>query len=395
MFLIFHLSIKDNLVKMRKYLPETLKPLIRFFLYKNQRKKVFREITIRRIQNRKFKILNTPNIEKLIVFIVGGANWFTGHDSISGGILSIASIYEETEKIKTIHGCEIIMVTEPNAHLLLKHTQFPNDIPVFRFEQLKNFSKIKKVLFHLPEFIVKPDLIDKIYANFNYLSRDQIHLNILNQRIDIMPSPEVIAKIKAQGYIITQTTAHEQYSTPEIREKYGISLHKLSVYATPERYKFVDYKNKENLILVSPDEENLKNEVLKRVKQELPHFEVKVISGITYMEYLRLIEKAKYMITFGEGLDFYFIETVFSGGVSFAVYNQEFFTPSFKRLHGIFDGYKTMTDTITHTIKELETDQDLYSNTNKEQFNECHQIYNEKYYKQNLINFYKKNYSFS
>jgi hypothetical protein len=164
------------------------------------------------------------------------------------------------------------------------------------------------------------------------------------------------------------------------------------VYATPERYQFVEFNNKENLILVSPDEGELKNEVLNQLKNALPHFEIKIISGITYMEYLTLIEKAKYMITFGEGLDFYFIETVFSGGVSFAVYNQEFFTPNFEHLNGIFNSYQQMASTLKETIEKLEADVSLYQTANKQQFDECHKIYNGEHYKQNLVNFYNKIY---
>jgi hypothetical protein len=377
---------------MRKFLPEFIKPIIRFLYYQNERKKVFRERYIRKEQNKEIKTLFQNDVKKLIVFIVDGANWFTGYDSISGGILSIASIYEETEKLKKIHDCDVIMVTHPNAHLLIKHTQFPNNIPVFRFNQLKLFSSLSSLIIHIPEYQFKSELVVQIKSAFSYLPTNAIHLNILNQRIDIMPSPEVIADIKKQGYDVTQTTAHEQYSNSEIRNKFGIPLHKLSVYATPERYNFIDFNNKEDLILVSPDEGELKAEVLNHIKQDLPHFLVKVISGMTYMEYLTLIKKAKYMITFGEGLDFYFIETVFSGGVSFAVYNQEFFTPPFKQLNGVFNSYQDMADIITQKIKKLETDIGLYNITNKQQFDECHKIYNEQYYKQNLINFYTKNY---
>lgn len=372
--------------------PEFIKPILRFIYYKNQRKKVFREITIRRKQNKLLRAIDYRNTGQLIIFIVDGADWFTGHDNISGGILSIASIYEETCKLKEIHGTQVIMVTHPHAHLLLKHTQFPNQINVFRFSQLKMFTNISKLLVHIPEYLTSPFLINQISNTFKTLNTNNIHLNIMNQRIDIMPKPEVIQGIVKQGFKVTQTTAHEQYSTPEIRQKFGIPLHKLSVYATPERYRYTQFHEKENLILVSPDEDDLKTEILDKIKRELPGFKVQVINGITYMDYLELITKAKYMITFGEGLDFYFIETVFSGGVSFAIYNQEFFTKDFEHLPAIFKNADNMLKDIVKKIQDMEENVDQYQTTNKQQFSACHKIYNGKDYKENLINFYKGSY---
>lgn len=373
-------------------IPNFIKPFIRFIYYKNERKKVIREIAIRQEQNQLIKRFNTTKIENLIVFIVDGTNWFTGKDNISGGILSIASIYEETCKLKEIHGAEVIMVTHPKAHLLLKHTQFPNNIPVFRFSQLRHFLNVKKLMVHIPEYMTSTLLADNIQRTFKQLGAQDIHLNIMNQRIDIMPEPPVIQALAKKGFKLSQTTAHKQYSNQAIREKFGIPLHKLSVYATPERYHFSPFEEKDNLILVSPDSDNLKTEIIDKIKRKLPAFKVQIINGITYMAYLKLITKAKYMITFGEGLDFYFIETAFSGGISFAVYNEAFFTDDFEHLPGIYNNSNLMLENIAHQIQNLEKDLTLYQSVNKKQIEACHKIYNGKDYQQNLIDFYSQNY---
>ncbi len=377
---------------MRALLPGWSKNIIRFIVYKNQRQKVFREPHIRKSQNELLRKDYNLKTEKLIVFIVNGADWFTGKDRISGGILSIASIYEETEKLIDIHGSKVIMVTAPNAHLLLKHTQFPNEINVYRFGQLKKFKNITNILFHIPEYMFQNELIKKISDSFKHLSNHNIHLNILNQRIDIMPDTKIINDVKKEGYQLSQTTAHERYSTPEVRAKFGIPLHKLSVYATPERYEFVDFEKKENLILISPDEVLKKPVILKKLTTELTSFKILVIRDITYLKYLSLVKKAKYMVTFGEGLDFYFIETVFSGGISFAVYNEEFFTEDFKGDSCIFNSYSVMEDKIVDQIKSFENSITEYEKKNKEQFDNCYTIYNEKYYKKNLADFYNGKY---
>lgn len=375
-------------------IPNFIKPFIRFIYYKNERKKVIREIAIRQEQNQLIKRFNTTKIENLIVFIVDGTNWFTGKDNISGGILSIASIYEETCKLKEIHGAEVIMVTHPKAHLLLKHTQFPNNIPVFRFSQLRHFLNVKKLMVHIPEYMTSTLLADNIQRIFKQLGTQDIHLNIMNQRIDIMPEPPVIQALAKKGFKLSQTTAHKQYSNQAIREKFGIPLHKLSVYATPERYQYSKSETKEKLILISPDSAPLKQQILDKLTIELPEYEIQIINGITYQEYLKLVQKASFTITFGEGLDFYLIETVFSGGVAFAIYNENFFTPDFKGLNGIYNSDNEMLETITDYIKQLENNPENYLKTNQQQFEPCHKIYNYKNYQDNLSNFYKGEYLF-
>ncbi|MBI9062171.1 MAG: hypothetical protein JEZ14_09285 [Marinilabiliaceae bacterium] len=379
----------------QNFIPQSLKPLLRFLYYKNEREKVFREIKIRRQQNNILSTYQLNSIENLIVFLCEGTNWFTGKDDISGGILSIASIYEETRKLTSIHNSFVIMATHPDAHLLFKHTQFPNDIPVFRFSQLKLFRNLKSVMIHVPEYQFNKNLTDRFKSTFQYLCVKNIHINILNQRIDIMPSPSIINSISKEGFYITQTTAHEQYSTLKNRQKYGIPLHKLSVYATPERYAFNKLERKENLILVSPDEVEHKKSILQKLKEELPYYTIRIINGISYMEYLELVSKAKFTITFGEGLDFYFIETIYSGGISFAKYNREFFTADFEKLEGIFDTYEDMHQKICAVIKQLDESEQMYKATNKKQFNACHKIYNAKFYNENLVRFYRKQFSYS
>jgi len=381
---------------MRKiYLPNYIKPIIRFFYYKNERKKVFREISIRKKQNELLKRLYNPNIENLIIFIIDGTNWFTEKDDICGGILSIASIYEETEKLKHIHNSNVIMVTHKDAHLLLRHIQFPNNITVFRFDQVfKYFKSLKKVIFHVPEYIVpafnnhlknKKDLLDKI---------PQVQINILNQNILLMPTTEEINKLKEIVTNITQTTAHERYTTKEIRHKYGIPVHKLSVFGSPEKYNRIPFDEKEDLIIVSPDHAPEKEEVLNSLKKELPSFKIQIIQYLTYMEYLNTISRAKFALTFGEGLDFYFIETVFSGGIGFAVYNEDFFTKDFELSPMIYSSYEKMKELITGDINMLNNNKSYFNEIHQKQFDTCKKVYKYDEYINNIKNFYKGNYTF-
>ena len=377
----------------RQYIPESIKKILRFFRYGNERRKVFREIKIRRQQNILIKKNYKQNEENLIVFIVAGADWFTGKDNISGGIMSIASIYEETKKLKETHNSEVIMVTHPKANLLLKHTQFENDIMIFRFEQVFSFFfSLKSVIFHVPTILLSSVLKGFMVYQSKLIKIENLHFNILNQNIKLMADKNNINKLRLFSKNITQTTAHIRYTTNNLRIKYGIPIHLFSVFADAKNYEFIRYSNKKNIILISPDAQPYKNIILEKIRNRLDTFECIIIKNLKYKEYKQLIKNAKFMITFGEGLDFYFIETVFSGGVSVAVYNNDFFTPKFKNKTGVFNSYSEMKDNIVNLIKQLDNE-DKHAAINKEQFLLCNELYSYKKYQDNIRKFYLNDYT--
>jgi len=67
----------------------------------------------------------------------------------------------------------------------------------------------------------------------------------------------------------------------------------------------------------------MKEAVLGELKQ-VAGLSVQIIRNLTYDQYKSLVSRAKWALTFGEGLDGYFIEPVFSGAIAFAVYNEQF-----------------------------------------------------------------------
>jgi hypothetical protein len=373
---------------------KTFKPAFRFVYYKNQRRKVIRELGLRRRQDKLLKKLYEKETERLIVFLVPGADWGTGKDRISGGVLSIASLYNETQKIADVHDSKLIMTTFPLEHLLLHHTNFKNEINVFRFSQLRgHFPELKELVLHIPELLV---------AHFDSCTSPEdkrflrdipgLHINILNQNIRLMPSREVIDSLRSFTPKITVTTAHKKYCTRALREVYGVPLHFFSTFASPESYVFKTYGEKENLLLLSPDDQQKNLEVIELLKKKMPHLKTKVISGLTYDAYKELIGKAKWSITFGEGLDFYFIEPVFSGSISFAIYNEEFFTPDFKQLGTIYGSYKELLEKIADDMRRLDSPEG-FPGYQREQFNLCARYYSFEQYRRNIETFYQGEYT--
>ena len=120
------------------------------------------------------------------------------------------------------------------------------------------------------------------------------------------------------------------------------SLHRLSVCNGPENYSLSGYENKEPLLIVSPDGHVRKGEVLQQIAQACPNLRIQVIENLHYEDYMRLVRRAKWSLTFGEGLDGYFAEPVWSGGVAFAVFNDHFFTPAFAGLETIYPSWAAL-----------------------------------------------------
>jgi hypothetical protein len=375
----------------REKTPSFLKVVYRLVVYKSERKKQWREVGIRSVQDRRLKETFSSDAGRLIIFIAPGADWDTGKDKISGGILSIVSLCEETARLKDVHGAESVLCTPRGEHLLVKYEMFENKTPVFRFAQLPlYFHKAEQVMIHLPEFMAGFFIGSLNKKEVSWLQQvKQLHINILNQNIAFMPGKPVIDALRDFSDKLTITTAHQKYCNHHFRELYSVPLHKFSVWISPENYLFTRWQAKEQLLVVSPDQHEMKELVLDKLLK-IPGLKVQVIANLTYEQYKALIARAKWSLTFGEGLDGYFIEPVFSGAVAFAVYNQEFFTEDFKPL--VYASYQDMADKIVHDIERLDNAM-AFEPYQRMQFERCAFHYSYAVYRDNIRSFYEGNYT--
>lgn len=376
------------------FIPPFLKPLLRFLYYPQERQKVLREPKIKKIQNEKIKRFDACS-GKLILFLIEGADYNTGTDRISGGIISIASLCEESGKLQSIHGAEVLLCTLPGQHLLAKHSRFKNELDVFRFDQLESYFKhAKELLIHLPEYLCNYFFALMEEGKLNWLKKGkQLHINLLNQNVRLMPSPIEVSRLKKYASLLTVTTAHQQYCTPEFREQLQVPLHKFSVWISPEAYTFKPYKEKKNLLVVSPDDRSEKKAILERLSK-IPGLEVLVIRNLTYEQYKEKISFAKWTLTFGEGLDGYLIEPIFSGAIGFAVYNEDFFTPDFGTLPTLYKSFDVMLEKIANDICELDNSLNFVK-YHKQQFSLCAKYYSKQEYLENIAAFYRKEYTYA
>ncbi|MCE5213551.1 MAG: hypothetical protein LLF83_02385 [Methanobacterium sp.] len=320
----------------------------------------------------------------------------SGYDMVHGGILSISSIYEETKKIGETYGAQTVLCSLPGEPLLLKYTKFKNKNYIFNFPLLLSyFNDLDCLIIHIPEYACGQFLkkiSDKEYSILDNI--DNLHINIMIQNIDVFNDNFIeIQKLKKRFPEVTGTTAHQNYSNIKNRQKFGFPLHKLSTYVSPDQYDYKNYSNKEELIIVSNDKHPQRSEVLKMLQKKLPHLKIKIIKDMTYDEFKNIISKAKWALTFGEGLDGYFIEPIFSGAISFSVYNHRFFTKDFESLDTVYENYDELIKKMPSDLKRLDN-KSAYENYQKQQFNLCSKYYDHKEYIENLKLFYKGDYTY-
>lgn len=367
---------------------EQLNELINIIRYNEQELNVLEENKLI-VASNNIKQFYKRDCEKLIIFLVPGMNFITG------GILSIYSIYKETGKLFNIHGSETIMSTMPNSPILLKNTNFENEVNIFPFELTLNyFHKLKKCMIHIPECYIA-DFINNLSVNEKeILNRiEDLQVNILNQNDELMPTIDVINQLYDITDKITCTTAHERYTTLEKRIEYGVPIHLFSTYVSPERYINKNYEEKEDILVVSPDNHPLKEEILNRIRKELPSIQIIVVQNLKYEEYKSLISRAKWSITFGEGLDGYFGEMIFSGGIGIAVYNNTFFAEKFRNSTFVYDDFNSLFKDIINDLK-CSNEKSLYKVIQQEQFNLLVTLYDSKQYVENIKNFYLNKYDY-
>lgn len=370
-----------------------LKTIYRLFKYKAQWRKQFRELNIRKEQKASIRNLD-PKSEHLILFFIPGADYFTGKENISGGLISIVSLAQETTKIFEGGDTKILCSTYYGDHLIYKLTSFENETVILNPNLIESYFKhVKSIILHIPELFVE-DFVLK-HLNKRWIGRiENIHINIMNQNIELMPSVDVIRNLSNRFSNCTITTAHKKYCTLDLWFKYKVPIHQLSVWISPENYTNIDYSEKKNVILFSPDNQSLSEQVIDYLQIKYDSYRYQIISGLTYEAYKELISKAKFVITTGEGLDAYFIETYFSGGIAFAIKNLNFFDVKYLKLPCLFNDLDAIENQIEKLIVAFDNPEN-YKALNLNVYKLLSQDYSYHTYLENLKKFYKKEYTYA
>jgi hypothetical protein len=318
--------------------------------------------------------------KRFVVFLVPGMN------IVNGGIISICSIASETRKLLAMNGVSVAVCTAYDEPRMSRFTKFENDVDVLAFaDLLPRFAYGAEVLVHVPELFVQKFVSD---CPFIYRSRPDLtwRFNILLQNIDLVPPKEAVEVLQQIG---TTTASINHKASAEIARRLGCPIHYLSWGLCPEDFERVGYLSKQKLIVISPDLHPAKFEIVRRISETLPDHKIIEIRNMTYEKYKSTIKHAKFTFTFGEGLDGYFVESIFSGGVAMAIFSERFFTAEYRNLEGVFlDSEHAITgvaDFLKATNNEMQ-----HQTIATRQYNLVAKTFVRKEYLQNIRTFYEK-----
>lgn len=314
---------------------------------------------------------------------------------VSGGILSIFSLCKESRSIVSSDTL-VAVSTYPGTSSYKKNTLFKNDETILDFtEIIRLLPSLDSLILHIPEYAINRVTFSLMEYSKILKAVTNLHINILNQNMELMPSAIDVASLwSLSPRIITQTTAHLRYTTQDVADIYNTPVLNFSVFLDPRQYELKDFSKKENIIAYSNDKHPLKEHILSKLKRALPSYSLVEINHLSYEQYKELIGKAKFILTFGEGFDGYYIEGIFSGSITFAVYNDIFFeSKDFLKYKNIFASYDKIERQLVDTINELDNEK-VYTRTNLENFNKLSKIYDLSIYRQNIKKFYNEDFSF-
>lgn len=346
------------------------------------------DLRIRRAQYRAAADTVHVDRKRLIVFLVPGC------DDVNGGILSIASLCAESRRIGANGDADVFLATLPGDPPLLRYTRFANDeVIVDLTDLIRRYRALEDLLIHVPECYVA-----QFAASIGWRFRSRllrvrnVRLNVMLQNIDLVPDSRNLRLLAALG-ALTVTTAHEQYTSQEMRRKLGYPLHHLSTLVSPGQYVRVPSADKENLLVLSPDPSDQRARILGLLHERFPEMELVTVQGMRYEDYKSLLQRARWSLTFGEGLDGYLVETVFSGGIAFAVYNSRFFTGDFRHLRTIYENWDELAARICDDIDDLSA-YPSYDSYQRVEYALCAGHYDYSVYIDNLRRFYAGEYSY-
>lgn len=311
-------------------------------------------------------------------------------DCISGGIISIFKLAELSRSLNPDNLVQIF--SGPGNGNVSKYTRFDNDELIVGSSVLFELIVQQQIkILHVPEVLVSW-FFDRALS----LGVDcrNLHVNILNQNTELMPKADFVESLKLKCRSLTQTTAHEKYSSHEYFEKFNIPLTHVSTYMSPVHYKKTSFSEKENNILISHDPHYIKDFLFSVLNSSFVGYEKVTIIGMSYAHYLSLTAKSKYMITLGEGMDNYFIETVFFGGIPFTVYNPNFMPAEMADLENVCLIEDDFIDMIDRVIFKCETDAEYRECLWGRNYKILSKIYDYEYHTKKLKNFYANIYDF-
>lgn len=370
---------------------EILKQLLPPFVIKQYKNIKYSNIKKNKLNNKFDFYLENPEASYIIYFNVAV-------DTIGGGMLSINRFIDRSIDKFQDTNTKILLSGLPLSNPEVKYTMFDSQLNMFHFDEILASIYPEKLILNIPEYYL-PDFIHNLKEKHKKWlhSIPYLHINIMNQNHDYFPERAYFEHCKIYTDKVTITTAHKEYTTQEIADDVDCPIKLLTPFL-PKFYR-TPYQEKEKIIAISPDEllvdgVSKKDITLEYLRKNLNDYKIIIINNISLEEYKRLISKAMFTITFGEGYDGYYIEPFLSNSISFAIYNTTFFPEQFKKAPTVYESYEKFMKNIVDDIKILEKNYDLYKEYSDQSEKMIKEITNDEISLQNLEDFYNDKYDY-
>jgi hypothetical protein len=313
------------------------------------------------IQNA-YDVSALQSAKKIVVFVI------PPKIDVYGGLMSFFSLCEKSREALGDSALTIV-ATCPWHYLgqVLTHSEnkrFPNNERIYRFEQLtEHADHVRELILHIPEIYAKDFYGKCTKQDLAFIQGiPDVHINILLQNIDLMPPLETLSALYSLTDKLTLTTAHSRYATQEVANKWGVPLKHVSVHIDISQFPTIPFDQKENLIVFSRDDHPAKELIGNIIQESLPEYDIVTVRNMSFYEYMALISRARFSITFGEGFDGYFVQPYGVGSMGLSVYNDRFFPDaSYKTMRTVYASYEEMAITLKDDVRFWETHPDAYT----------------------------------
>ncbi len=330
------------------------------------------------------------NAKKLILFLT------PGDLKVNGGVMSFFSLCKVSREYNPDSLC-IISTYPYDKYIYALNDNFLNNEKIYRFSQIvDNCKNLESLILHLPEYICgefykRLSNKDRIFLK----SVKNLQINILNQNIELMPEPDKIKGLFKLTDNITQTLAHRRYANQDVCNKWQIPSHLFLAKWDMSMYKKRTFAEKEKIIVLSPDYNKYKNDIVALIKNNFPDWEIVTVNNMSFHAYMDLISRAYFTITFGEGFDGYFSQPSIVGSVGIAVYNDNFFPDkSWLQFDNVFESYEDLKSNIVDLIKTNSQSEEKFVNLSQAYRKKLNELSCFDDYKDNIRRFYLKQYDF-
>lgn len=280
-------------------------------------------------------------------------------DLVGGGMLSINRFVRNSGYLEPETGYQTAVSGVPLGRMAVAYSKFEAALPQIEFRYLAELDEVQDVVLFIPEVFAAQFAHDLSPLERSWLlSRSSLRIVVMNQNNDYLPAPEVLQRALFPLTLdVTITTAHKRYCTARNASRYQIPFTQLTPFLPAMEQR--SFSQKDRIFMLSPDtipsghHGVTREEVVEALTAKLPGFKFVTVENLSLSQYLDLASRAMFSLTFGEGMDGYYIEPILSGGMSFAVYNSTFFPDHFQNKCGVFASWKTLLDRLPELVNEL------------------------------------------